>query len=394
LPYPEQVDLRHPRLQALPDEGGQSAVEYLGMLLAVAAILGVVIGAAPELGRQSVDGVRDQIDRPRAVTPPGGWRGADRESRQVLPILIVGMCFVLLVGFLLYTVGAAARLKTEGQTAADAAALAGEENVKHQLLRLISTGAITPENINWVEVAARDDAKRNDGTVTDFQHLLFDVWVTVRSDRGLDGGEVARDDARAISKARASLGATYAISAALGGAPVGGAAVAVAGGGGGAGGPNPIPEVELKEIEKAAGVKLRGDSALRRYAGPGNGDGPNVAQLSTSMKVSIAKAEELMGAPLIITSACRSAAYQAVICAQAGQGGRCAPPSQSQHNFGLAIDVANYPPRWLRRSGSASRSRRPATTTCTSRPPPAGSAAAGAGPWARARRSGAIRWAS
>lgn len=275
------------------------------------------------------------------MRPPIGRRAADRESGQVLPILIVGMCFVLIVGFLLYTVGAAARLKTEGQTAADAGALAGEENVKRQLLRMISAGTITPENIDWLEVeaAARDYAKRNDGTVTDFQHLLFDVRVTVRSDRGLDGEKVGRDDARAISKARASLGASYAISAALGGAPAGGAPAV--GGGGGAGGPNPIPEAELEAIEKAAGVKIRSDSALRRYAGLGNGDGPNVAQLSTPMKISIAKAEDLMGSPLIINSAYRSAAYQAVLCGQVS--GRCAPPGQSLHNFGLAIDVANYP---------------------------------------------------
>lgn len=276
------------------------------------------------------------------MTHRAGRRTADRESGQVLPILIVGMCCVLIVGFLLYTVGAAARLKTEGQTAADAAALAGEENVKDQLLRMISTGAITPENINWfeAEVAARDYAKRNGGTVTDFQHLLFDVRVTVRSDRGLDGEEVGRDDARAISKARASLGSSYAISAALGGAPVGGAP-APGGEGGVACGSNPIPEAELRSIEKAAGVKLRSDSALRRYACRGDGDGPNVAQLSTQMKVSMAKAEDLMGAPIIVNSAYRSAAYQAVLCGQVS--GRCAPPGQSLHNFGLAIDVDNYP---------------------------------------------------
>jgi len=143
------------------------------------------------------------------------------EDGQVLPILMTGLVLVLVVGFLLGQVGAAARLKTEGQTAADAAALAGAENVKKQLLGLISAESVTPDGVDWLqaEQAARDYAKRNGGTVTDFQHLLFDVRVTVRSDRGLDGVDVGRDDARAISKARASLGSSYAISAALGGAP-------------------------------------------------------------------------------------------------------------------------------------------------------------------------------
>ena len=62
MPYPGRVDLRHPRLPALREERGQTAVEYLGMLLAVAAILGVVIGAAPELGGQIVDAIQKQID--------------------------------------------------------------------------------------------------------------------------------------------------------------------------------------------------------------------------------------------------------------------------------------------------------------------------------------------
>lgn len=62
MPYPGLVDFRPPRLAALRGEDGQTAVEYLGMLLAVAAILGVVIGVAPELGGMIVDAVRKQID--------------------------------------------------------------------------------------------------------------------------------------------------------------------------------------------------------------------------------------------------------------------------------------------------------------------------------------------
>ncbi len=267
-------------------------------------------------------------------------RAAEPEAGQVLPILLAGLVFVLLVGFLLYTVGAAARLKAEGQTSADAAALAGEQDVKAQLQRGISTGAITPEDIDWVSVegAARDYAKRNDGTVTRFEHILFDVRVQVRSDRGLGGDSVDREDARAVTEARATLGASYAIGGALGGPPVGGAAAP--GGGGGEGGPNPIPEAELRAIEKAAGVKLRPDSALRRYAAMGTGDGPNVAQLSTVMKVAIAKVEDLLGSSITLSSAYRSAAYQAVLCGQTS--GRCAPPGQSLHNFGLAIDSPDY----------------------------------------------------
>ncbi len=271
-------------------------------------------------------------------------RRAVGEEGQVLPILMAALCFVLIVGFLLVQVGAAARLKAEGQTAADAAALAGEENVKEQLLRLIATGTVSPESINWleVEVAARRYAKRNGGTVTDFQHILFDVRLTVRSDRKLEAEEVGREDARAISKARASLGSTYAISAALGGSVTPGAAPpGGGGGGGGVCGSNPIPAGELKSIEEAAGVKLRPDSALRRYACRGDGDGPNVAQLAPTMKVAMARAEDLMGAGIQLNSAYRTVAYQAALCARVS--GPCAPPGQSMHNFGLALDVGNWP---------------------------------------------------
>jgi hypothetical protein len=78
------------------------------------------------------------LRRSRAAAAADGGDGATRragrtaahDSGQVLAILIVGMCFVLIVGFLLYTVGCRPRLKTEGQIPADAAALAGEGSVK------------------------------------------------------------------------------------------------------------------------------------------------------------------------------------------------------------------------------------------------------------------------
>ncbi len=52
-------------LRRLPDawgERGQSSVEYMGMFLAAAALVGVIIGVAPELGGQIIDAVQKQID--------------------------------------------------------------------------------------------------------------------------------------------------------------------------------------------------------------------------------------------------------------------------------------------------------------------------------------------
>lgn len=275
----------------------------------------------------------------------------------MLPILLVGMLCVLIVGFLLAQVGAAARLKTEDQTAADAAALAGAKNVKEQLIRLAATGQVSPASINWPEVEfhARDYAARNGSVITSFQHVIYDVKVETRSIKGLDAENVGRNGARSTSKARASILSVYNVGSAVsniaGGFSAGGSGSSSGGGGGGArsanstaAGPNPIPESELKAIEKKAGVKIRSDSALVRYAFRGEGDGPNVAQLDPKMKVGIAKAEDLLGHGLTLNSAYRSAAYQAVLCnSGTAQGGRCAPPGQSLHNFGLAIDTSMFP---------------------------------------------------
>jgi hypothetical protein len=44
-----------------------------------------------------------------------------------------------------------------------------------------------------------------------------------------------------------------------------------------------------------------------------------------------------------IISGFRTVAYQQSLCAGGGgQGGRCAPPGSSMHNFGLAIDVSPH----------------------------------------------------
>jgi hypothetical protein len=262
------------------------------------------------------------------------------ESGQILPLLAVAMVAILAAGWLLFQVGAAATLKTEGQTAADAAALAGANEVKLQI-ELAGPEGLPAAQLDVLAVCARAEeyASRNgadlepppDGCQVD----LFDVRVRVRTRKGLDhdAAKVGRENAKAEAKARAHVQGVY---GGLGVPGFGG--VPGIGGGGPTGGPSCMSEGDIKRVEDAAGVTVGPNSALRTYCGNGNG-GVSVSGLVLAMQVAIAKAEKLLGHPLALNSGYRTVAYQAQLCQRVS--GPCAPPGSSMHNFGMAIDVAN-----------------------------------------------------
>ena len=265
------------------------------------------------------------------------------EGGQILPVLGAFLLLVVAAGLVLVQVGGAARLSTEGQTAAAAAAIAGATNAKEQMEVLAVSGGegFTAAGVNPVLVcaAAADYARRNDGTLTECRLEQFDVVTTVRS-RTLfkpgtdDGIGLDREDARATSHARARVTGLYsAIPSALAGGGASGATSAAGGGGSGGG----VSDGELRDLEEKAGVKAVSGTSLQTY-------GSKVTGLTEYMKVAILKAEALLKKPLVINSGFRSVAEQAAICASGqAQGGRCAPPGQSYHNKGLAIDVGNWP---------------------------------------------------
>jgi hypothetical protein len=58
------------------------------------------------------------------------------------------------------------------------------------------------------------------------------------------------------------------------------------------------------------------------------------------MKIAILLAEDLLGSPLVLNDAYRTYACQAHLFATVT--GPVAPPGQSMHNYGMAIDVGNY----------------------------------------------------
>ena len=257
-----------------------------------------------------------------------------------MPLLAVSMLLVFAAAFVLFYVGAAGALRTRAQTAADAAALAGAREVRRQMLILMATRphGFGPWDIVWPLVCAEaaNYAARNDSMVTSCHNIWFDLLVSVRTNDALAEAEATRGDRHATSKARATVSASYGFS-------LRGPSVALATNGAPAVGENCIPRVELRALSRRARVPARPDSALGVNCGTGNGDGADVADLVDEMKIAILRAEKLLGGPVVLTSAYRTPAYQATLCAtQGGVGDRCAAPGASLHNAGQAIDVANY----------------------------------------------------
>ena len=75
-------------------------------------------------------------------------RCAHGERGQILPGLLVVLLAVLAVGMLMFQVGKAAVLRSDAQTAADAAALAGATEIKRQLMAQWATVGTTDINLD------------------------------------------------------------------------------------------------------------------------------------------------------------------------------------------------------------------------------------------------------
>ncbi len=177
------------------------------------------------------------------------WRRARREDGQILPLLLLVLLATLAFGVLIFQVGRAAVLRSDAQTAADAAALAGVRNVQDQLERQIATtGVADPLAINDLEVraAAASYADRNDARLVSYERLGVDVRVRVRTKESLgeDAAPADQEDARGEARARASLG----ISTGIAGAPLD-----ALGGGGATTGDTNISDAEWEELGDAVG---------------------------------------------------------------------------------------------------------------------------------------------
>jgi hypothetical protein len=129
-----------------------------------------------------------------------------RENGQILPGLIMLMLAILALGMLTFRIGKAAVLRSDAQTAADAAALAGARSIRDQLIaQLATTGTSDLARVSQpvAEAAAADYAKRNHARLTDFKLDGADVraYVDTKNDE-VDPPKVER---RGVAKARARV---------------------------------------------------------------------------------------------------------------------------------------------------------------------------------------------
>jgi hypothetical protein len=256
------------------------------------------------------------------------------EEGQVLPVLLVLFLATLALGVVMFQAGRASDLRAEGVTAADAAALAGANNLKEQLVQtVLRKGYADPNAVSegMICEAARDYAARNGASLDACEHFGYEVSATVRMNRSLDGDQaeyVGVGGRTATAEATARVNLRYSI--AFGG-----------GGGGFAATGTRVSSAEIEELADKAGVPVPSLSSLM-YSRDCMG-GVDTIHLSEAMKIAILKAEHLLGAPLQLSDGFRTYACQVDRAANPGNpGGRAAPPGHSLHEVGMAIDVSNY----------------------------------------------------
>ena len=176
------------------------------------------------------------------------------ERGQILPGLLVVMLALLAVGVLMFQVGKAAVLRSNAQTAADAAALAGAEEIKRQLMAQWATTGTTqlPVDEPLVRAQMRRYAKKNGATLIESSVVIqgVDVKAAVTTDRDLGAGAkgLGEEDAEGEAHARGRIELTPVLGS-------GGSIGPVPGGGGGSTGPAPkISGKEWKQVEEKIGT--------------------------------------------------------------------------------------------------------------------------------------------
>jgi len=173
------------------------------------------------------------------------------EAGQILPGLVVLLLALLALGVLFFQVGKASVLRSQAQTAADAAALAGATEIKRQLMvqwATMGTTDLSAVDDALVVAQMRRYAEKNEATLVAHTIVGVDVKATVTTHETV--GEGARSVGKERSKGEANARARIAITGGLGGGSIG----PVPGGGGGGSGEVPkISDKEWKELEEDIG---------------------------------------------------------------------------------------------------------------------------------------------
>jgi hypothetical protein len=136
-----------------------------------------------------------------------------REDGQILPGLVILLLAIIGLGIVGFQIGKAAILRSEAQTAADAAALAGAREIKRQLeVQWATFGTTDVSAIDQVAVVAQmaEYARRNDARLDpdhppEINGADVKAWVETEEDLGKDAEQVGRDQTRGEARARARL---------------------------------------------------------------------------------------------------------------------------------------------------------------------------------------------
>jgi Putative Flp pilus-assembly TadE/G-like len=143
-----------------------------------------------------------------------GWLGgAGREDGQILPGLVMLLLAILALAVLGFQIGKAAILRSQAQTAADAAALAGAREIKRQLeLQWATFGTTDITAIDEPLVRARmaEYADRNGGRLDpdhppEINGVDVRVWVDTEEELGKGAERVGSEHDRGGARARATL---------------------------------------------------------------------------------------------------------------------------------------------------------------------------------------------
>jgi Putative Flp pilus-assembly TadE/G-like len=156
------------------------------------------------------------------------WRGGSgREDGQILPGLVMLLLAILALGVVGFQVGKATIQRSQAQTAADAAALAGAREIKRQLeVQWAMFGTTNIDAIDKPRVVAemRKYAELNKGRIDpdrgpEINDADVRVWVETQGTLGEDAEDVGQEDARGFARARATLSITGSLVGATGGMP-------------------------------------------------------------------------------------------------------------------------------------------------------------------------------
>jgi hypothetical protein len=155
-----------------------------------------------------------------------------REDGQILPGLVMLLLAILALGVVGFQVGKATIQRSQAQTAADAAALAGAREIKRQLeVQWATFGTTNIDAIDekLVEAQMRKYAELNKGRIDpdrgpEINDADVRVWVETQGTLGEDAKDIGQEDTRGSARARAalSLGASIGGVGAIGGTGAGG----------------------------------------------------------------------------------------------------------------------------------------------------------------------------